>query len=204
MNWYRDLVSPPGLLSLVRVPLAAAFPFAVHEPFAALSILVVAALTDVLDGWYARTFGRTTPTGAILDPIMDKLFVATVTLTLVVGGKLLLTAALLLGARDIAELPLVIWFAVDPRARVARAASAKANVFGKIVTVFQFATVTAALLANRHTDTLALATGILGALAAFTYWARALGHVRSTAAGPRGQRTPPGSVSLERPAEKRT
>lgn len=175
MNWYRDLVSAPGLLSLVRVPLAAAFPFSVHEPFAALSILGAAALSDVLDGWCARRSGRTTPAGAILDPIMDKLFVATVALTLVVDGKLPLSAALLLGARDIAELPLVIWFVLEHRAPADRAAPAKANVFGKIVTVCQFATVTAAVFASRHVGTLSSATGILGALAASTYWARAFG-----------------------------
>lgn len=200
MPWYRDLVSPPGLLSLVRVPLAAAFPFAVNEPFAGLSILAAAALSDVLDGWYARTFERATRAGAVLDPVMDKLFVATVTLTLVVDGKLSLGAALLLGVRDIAELPLVIWLALRPEARADSPTPVKSNLFGKIVTVVQFATVAAAVLASPHTGMLSMVTGILGVFAASSYWTRALRHIRSGRAGPPAAS---GGARLARQAGKR-
>ena len=47
-----------------RVPLAAAFPLAIDRPPLAFAVLVVAAATDVLDGWYARAHGQTTATGA--------------------------------------------------------------------------------------------------------------------------------------------
>jgi len=113
--WFRDVVSVPGLLSLVRVPLAVAFAFAVREPSWALAVLGIAALSDVLDGWWARTLGRATPVGAILDPIMDKTFVLTVVVTLTVTGMLPIFAALLIGVRDIAELPLAVWFGIASR-----------------------------------------------------------------------------------------
>jgi len=181
MRWFRDVASLAGLLSLLRIPLAVVFPFAVHEPFAAVSILAAAGLSDVLDGWWARTTGRATSTGAVLDGIMDKLFVMTATLTLIVVGKLPLPAALLVGVRDIAELPLVLWFILAPGAR--RAAPQKANVFGKIVTVLQFATLTAAIFGYRHVLALSLVTAIGGAFAASVYLARTLGQLGVTGPG---------------------
>src|SRR5262245_49208264 len=116
----RELVSPPGLLSLVRAPLAVAFPFALHEPRLAFAVLGAAAVSDVLDGFTARRLGRVTPTGAILDPLMDKVFVTTVIVTLIVGSQASLRVALLLSVREIIELPLAIWFAVDSRSVGAR------------------------------------------------------------------------------------
>src|SRR5690348_12505297 len=118
----RDLVRVPGLLSLSRVPLALAFPFALERAPLALAILAAAALSDVLDGWYARRFGQVTPTGAAVDPVTDKLFVLTVAVALVVGDRLSITDVLIMSTREIAELPLVVWIAASSRARRERAA----------------------------------------------------------------------------------
>ena len=41
----------------------------------ALAIFIVAALTDLLDGWAARTYGGLSQLGRMLDPIADKLLV---------------------------------------------------------------------------------------------------------------------------------
>lgn len=94
-------------MSLARVPLAIAFPFAPSAPIA-FAILVASGLTDVADGWYARRYGQVTATGAVVDPITDKLFVATVVITLLVRSKLAWWSLLLLGTRELGELPLVI------------------------------------------------------------------------------------------------
>ena len=97
----RDLMRVPGLLSLSRMPLATAFPFAVIRPVLAFCILIGAGLTDVLDGWYARRFHQVTATGAVLDAVTDKLFVLTVAITLVVTGQLTASSVLLLSTREI-------------------------------------------------------------------------------------------------------
>ena len=151
-----------------------AFPFAVHEPVAALSILIASGLSDVLDGWYARRFGQETTTGAILDPVLDKLFILTVTVTLLISGQLSLLAALLLGARDILQLPLIFLFWVHPGALDDRGGSVKANIFGKLVTLLQFTTVAAALFDLALAEPLAIAAGATGIVAGWTYWARSL------------------------------
>jgi CDP-diacylglycerol--glycerol-3-phosphate 3-phosphatidyltransferase/cardiolipin synthase len=166
----RELVSLPGLLSLIRVPLAVAFPLVMSEPFAALGVVAAAGLSDVLDGWCARRSGQATPTGAVLDPVMDKLFVATVVLSLWLGGRMSFWAALLLGTRDLAQLPLVAWLAVDRHALAARSDRLKANTFGKLVTALQFATVAAALLADRYVPALSLIAGVSGLVAGASYW----------------------------------
>lgn len=167
-----DLLSIAGFLTLVRVPLALAFPFFADEPGGALAILAAAALSDVLDGWFARHSGRTTLAGGIVDPIVDKLFVGSVAVTLFLTGRLSLVATLLLGTRDLVELPLFLWLVFNSRAMASRSARLKANAFGKGVTVLQFATVVAALVAGRFVTFFAVLSGVSGAVAGATYWVR--------------------------------
>jgi cardiolipin synthase (CMP-forming) len=167
----RDMGRVPGLLSLARVPLAALFPFA-ETPTVAFAILVVAGVTDVLDGWYARRFGQVTPTGAVLDPITDKLFVAVVVATLVLRGRLELLLVPLLGMRELAELPLVLWIVGSTHARRTRTEKASANLPGKLATALQFLSVSFALfgLGAASVRVACMATAVVGAVAAVLYW----------------------------------
>lgn len=174
----RDLVRVPGLLSLARLPLAAAFPFAIARPWWALAVLVAAGLSDVLDGWYARRYGQVTPTGTALDPVTDKIFVITVAVTLVVFGTFTILDVLLLSTREVAELPLVAWVAVNREARKRRADYPSANVPGKVATAMQFAAATAALFRMPHLEWLVWATAVAGVAAAVSYWRRELRALR--------------------------
>jgi len=193
---FRELVSVPSLLSLVRAPLAVAFPFVAEQPAAALTVVAAAALSDLLDGWSARRLGRATTMGAVLDPVMDKLFVLTVVVTLVVTRRLPLSGALLLGSRDVLQAPLLVWFAFNPRVLANRADRLKANVFGKLVTVLQFGTIGAALLAMKYVELFALASGLWGAVAAASYWARFLGRDGSVPPNRRQVPVPQGPQAL--------
>jgi CDP-diacylglycerol--glycerol-3-phosphate 3-phosphatidyltransferase/cardiolipin synthase len=170
-----DVVSLPGFMSLVRVPLAVAFPFALHAggPAAGFAVLMAAGISDVLDGWFARRAGRATTTGAVLDPIMDKVFVVTVAVTLLVTRRLSVASLVFLGARDLLEVPLALWWAFAPDAHFERSGHVRANIFGKTATVFQFATISASLFDSPITHVLALGAGASGIVAAATYWARA-------------------------------
>jgi CDP-diacylglycerol--glycerol-3-phosphate 3-phosphatidyltransferase len=170
----RDIFLVPGLLSLARVPLAFAFPFVVERTPWALAVLAVAGITDVLDGYSARRLDQVTPTGAALDPVTDKLFVLTVAVTLVASGHFSLLSVLLLSTRELLELPLVVWFALSPGARSARAEKPAANALGKLATVLQFAAVFSSLLGSSTTDIWIGVTAVAGVLAALSYWARAI------------------------------
>lgn len=173
----RDLLLVPGLLSLARVPLAVAFPFSLPRPAIAFAVLCTAGATDVLDGWYARRFGQATATGAVVDPVTDKLFVGVVVATLALTDRLSPLGVLMLAARELGELPLIGWFVLTRRGRTHRGHPA-ANIPGKAATVLQFATVTAAMFESRYTPALLAATAAVGGAAALIYWLREIRRPR--------------------------
>ncbi len=85
-----QLRAVPNILSLARL---AAVPFFVavlargHD-LVALAIFAAAAVTDGLDGLFARLLNQRTPLGAVLDPIADKLLTLSALATLVLAGRL--------------------------------------------------------------------------------------------------------------------
>lgn len=176
---FRDALLAPGLLSLSRVPLAVAFPFVLQRPALALATLGAAGVSDVLDGWLARRLGQVTATGAALDGVTDKLFFGTVAVSLVVYGFLSPLEVVLLGTRELAELPLVTWVAVSAQARRRQTEDPTANLPGKLATTLQFAAATMAIFRLPQIRWLVLATALAGALAAWRYWMRALRAVRA-------------------------
>jgi phosphatidylglycerophosphate synthase len=173
-----DLVNAPTLISFLRLPLAAVFPFTLGRPTLGIAVLAAAAGSDVLDGFIARRFDRATPMGAVVDGITDKLFAAVVLVSLVLAGRLALVDVALLGAREITELPLVAWVAVSAAAR-RRKIDERANVLGKAATTFQFATVFAVLVESEWRAVGLWATALVGVAAGLSYWARTL-RARST------------------------
>jgi cardiolipin synthase (CMP-forming) len=176
LGHYRasDLLLPPSLVSLTRLPLAVAFALLVEQPLFAVLVLIAAGASDVLDGWLARTRGQATATGAVIDPITDKLFVGSVVVSLIDADRLTLSAVPLLAARELGELPLVAWWAVSHSKRTSRSEHPIANVPGKLATAMQFVAITAALFQSPWTGALLIATGAAGALAALSYIAREL------------------------------
>lgn len=67
----------PNLLSLSRLPLAVGLfvCISVGAWAVGLAIFAVAAITDWLDGWWARRFNQLTPVGRALDPLTDKVLI---------------------------------------------------------------------------------------------------------------------------------
>jgi len=69
------MITIPNLLSLIRIVL---IPFFIHlflkgNTQAALVVLFIASVTDLLDGFIARAFNQRSRVGYILDPLADKL-----------------------------------------------------------------------------------------------------------------------------------
>lgn len=163
----RDAVRLPGLVSLLRLPLALTFPLVARSPALAITWLAAAAATDVADGMIARGLHEDTPTGAALDPLMDKVFVLGVGITLLANGTLHAPEALLVAVRDLAELPLATMIAA--RHGITRR-ERKANPFGKLATVLQFVTIGVVLLDGPLRKEAIFATALAGAVAAISYW----------------------------------
>lgn len=70
----------------------------------ALAIFIIAGLTDVLDGYLARSWGQQSSLGRMLDPIADKLLVASCLLMLAADGTIRgwsLFAAIVILCREI-------------------------------------------------------------------------------------------------------
>ncbi|MDH5526846.1 MAG: CDP-diacylglycerol--glycerol-3-phosphate 3-phosphatidyltransferase [Nitrospirota bacterium] len=70
----------PNIITLARIALIPVFVVLAQRPdpwidFYAALVFLVAALTDLLDGYLARKHGLVTPLGKLLDPIADKLLI---------------------------------------------------------------------------------------------------------------------------------
>jgi cardiolipin synthase (CMP-forming) len=179
----RDLVRLPNLVSLTRLPLAAAFPFCVDWPPVALALLVVAGGTDVLDGWLARRRGETTAMGALIDPLADKIFVAVVVVTLVVDQLIPVWGVVLLLTREIGQVALFAWTTAISHRKLRGLPRNRpmASLPGKLTTALQFASVGTALVFGAWVAPLFALTAVVGMAAAVGYWSRELDY---TAAEP--------------------
>lgn len=166
----RDLWRVPGLLSLSRIPLGVLFVVVSPTRVAAIAVLVLAAATDLADGWYARRFGEESSIGRVLDPITDKIFVAMVVVSLLASRTLSSAEALLLGTREICQIGivLVLLWGRQRRRRPVRGA----NLLGKVATFMQFTAVAAILLELPHRSWWVLSAAACGLLAGIGYAAR--------------------------------
>jgi len=74
----------PNAICIVRMLLVAPLVYLLvrHEYVAALGVLVVAGLSDGLDGFLAKTFDWRTRLGSLLDPAADKLLLVSAFLAL--------------------------------------------------------------------------------------------------------------------------
>jgi len=121
------LTSLPNLLTLARIVLIPIFVGVFYLPFpwahaAAAIIFATASMTDWLDGYLARRLKQMSPFGAFLDPVADKLLVAT-SLLLLVGAKdinYITIPAIIIVGREIVISALREWMAeIGSRASVA-------------------------------------------------------------------------------------
>ncbi len=143
----------------------------------AAAIFVAAALTDWLDGWIARRFNMTSAFGAFLDPVADKLMVATALALLVQQNPtplMAVTSAIIIG-REISISALREWMAgLGQRHKVGVAW------VGKLKTIMQIVAIVVCLY-QRDLPELRLyriGEGLLVVAAVLTIWS-ALVYVRA-------------------------
>ena len=83
----------PNILTIGRILLVPFFVVAFYLPgfygdLTAFALFVIASFTDFLDGMLARMMGEESKLGELLDPIADKIIVATALILLVMDGTI--------------------------------------------------------------------------------------------------------------------
>jgi cardiolipin synthase len=168
-----ELWSAPNLVSLLRVPLALAFPLVADSPPAAITVLGLAGASDVLDGLLARRLGAVTPLGAVIDPLADKLFALSAMGSLLALHRLPWWGVPALLARELLEAPLLVR-GLRRRRRGDRAEVPSSNAAGKLATVAQSAALVAAIAAPWALPPALGVAAIAAVVAGVVYWRREL------------------------------
>lgn len=141
----RELGTLPNLLTLLRLPLAALIWVAPANVLWLLALMVVAAGSDLLDGFLARRAGTAAESmGAWLDPLCDKTFIVSLLVAVWVAHQPPVWMALVASAREVVLLPLVVARFAVPRLRKG-GIPWRAMLLGKATTVAQFALFAAVL-----------------------------------------------------------
>jgi phosphatidylglycerophosphate synthase len=161
----RTLFNLPNTMSLSRVVLALAFVL-VSEPWDRIALIAVAGLTDFMDGWLARHKKAESATGALLDPIADRIFVLVAISTYLVEGQLTTAQYFIFLTRDLAT---AVGFLVAKIIPTLRPAVFRARLLGKIVTVLQMVTLVAIILVPELTWMLILTIGVVSAASIVDY-----------------------------------
>ena len=180
-------LNTPNLLTLFRmalIPVVVALYFIPVAGVYVTAVFLLAGLTDWLDGYLARRLDQTSSFGAFLDPVADKLVVATVLVLLVSDGdvlarvvsqKLFIVAVAVIMGREIAVSALREWVAqngIQPSIAV--------STLGKVKTTVQIIAI-ALLLYGQDLigfPTLLVGESMLYVASALTIWSMA-GYLKS-------------------------
>ena len=169
----------PMILTLLRIALIPVLVLFFYLPytwagFAAATVFILAAITDWLDGYMARRMGLMSKFGAFLDPVADKLMVATALVLMVqipppiIFPQIFFTlaAAIIIG-REIAISGLREWMS-----EMGESGTVKVGILGKLKTIFQMTAISCLLF---QTDLFGLPVLFVGEMllylaAALTLW----------------------------------
>lgn len=162
----------PNILTSLRILLIPCIVVVYYLPYqwallAAAGIFAFAAVTDWFDGYLARKLEQTTPFGAFLDPVADKLMVAVALIILVeTYSSLYLTIpALVIVGREIVISALREWMA-----ELGKRASVAVSNIGKIKTALQMLSILLLLASEPETLIGNIGVATLYGAAILTLW----------------------------------
>jgi CDP-diacylglycerol--glycerol-3-phosphate 3-phosphatidyltransferase len=164
----------PNILTLLRIIMIPIIVGVFYLPWkdahlAAALIFMLAGATDWLDGYLARKWNQSTPLGAFLDPVADKLMVAIalVILTQEQSSLWFTLPAIVIIGREIVISALREWMA-----ELGERASVAVSYIGKVKTAMQMFSITVLLAFGASTDEFYLGVGYcaLYIAAGLTLW----------------------------------
>jgi CDP-diacylglycerol--glycerol-3-phosphate 3-phosphatidyltransferase/cardiolipin synthase len=129
LTWARILMIPL-FVGILYFPETWMTPFA--RNVTATVLFTLAALTDWLDGYLARTLNQMSAFGAFLDPVADKLMVAAALVVLVDFERTQAVYAFIIIGREITISALREWMA-----KIGRSRNVAVSFLGKVKTVSQ-------------------------------------------------------------------
>ena len=151
LTGFRILMIPVLVLVFYLLPMDVRY-------LAAAFVFSIASLTDWLDGYLARSMGQTTPFGAFLDPVADKLLVAVALILLVEvhASALLAIPALVIVGREIVVSALREWMS-----QYSDLGGVKVSMIAKVKTGFQMTAIIVLLSQPPSLDNLLVVLGFL-------------------------------------------
>lgn len=160
----------PVLVGIAYIPFASGqvapwLPFEWRYFIAAL-VFLVAAITDWFDGYLARTLNQTSAFGRFLDPVADKLMVASALIILVQwhsSNLLVVMSAIIIVCREITISALREWMA-----ELGKRASVAVSFIGKLKTALQMTSINVLLLHHPVLDQVGMLLLIVAA--GLTLW----------------------------------
>lgn len=173
----------PNGISMARIVLIGVFGWlmiAGHDLWA-IAALVVAGVSDFLDGYLARRWHQVTKLGSILDPTADRLLTIVVVLALAVRGIIPWWLLAILFARDI-----VVGVALL-HARRKRIDVPDVSFVGKSATFALYFFLPLAFLAFERWDTVHVIAIVGATLTAALYWISGVMYVQDVVTRSRGK-----------------
>ncbi len=167
-------MTAPNWISVARIALVpvCVVLLAIDSDYLAAAVFAIAALSDSLDGYLARSRGSVTTFGKFVDPLADKLLVSCVLIQLVGDNRVAPWVAMVIIARE---------FAVSGLRMLAASTEViSASQLGKWKTFVQMVAIMALILNTSHpriNDVLVYAAVALTVASAAQYFARARHHL---------------------------
>jgi len=103
-NVKSQILTIPNLLSLFRIiliPFIVWSYFALEQPYVALGLIILSAITDIMDGIIARKCNMVSDFGKIFDPIADKLTQGTIIICLILKYPLMISLIVVFAVKEI-------------------------------------------------------------------------------------------------------
>ena len=174
----EPIFTAANLTSLSRIPMGLAVWLAPTSRPLLLVLMALAAVSDMLDGWLARRSPRRVSEpghiGHWLDPVCDKMFVIALLTALAVALEVPLWQLLLIGTRELLQLPLLAaHYLIGRHLGLQLRLDFRAGLPGKIATVAQFSAMTAIVVDVAAAWAWCAAASALGAISAAYYVRRA-------------------------------
>src|SRR5690554_701623 len=172
----RNTMNLPNILTMSRIVMIPVFVVIFYLPMqwsylVSAILFALAGLTDWLDGYLARKLNQSTPFGAFLDPVADKLMVAVALAVLIeeYSAVLLTIPATVIIGREIVISALREWMA-----EMGSRASVAVSYIGKIKTTAQMAAIVGLLAFPPGNFWAYVAIGLLYIAAVLTLWSMIL------------------------------